>query len=102
MVKDDSDAAALSIIDVHRPSHYASFSTLCQTASAFGVDTWAVLWFNIRIIDLAASYAYADSIYDLPLLEAVGHPVAVSPEERLASIARQRGWPILGQVREKP
>jgi hypothetical protein len=58
---------------------------------AFSVDTWAVLWFNIRIIDLAASYAYADSIYDLPLLEAVGHPVAVSPEERLASIARQRG-----------
>lgn len=60
------------------------------------------MWLNVPIIDLAASYVYADSIYDLPLLEAVGHPVAVCPEERLASIARQRGWPILGQVREKP
>ncbi len=96
-------------MSVHHWGHYASFSALCQTASAFGVDTWAVLWFNVPIIDLAASYAYADSIYDLPLLEAVGHPVAVSPEERLAplgaglaSITRQRGWPILGQVREKP
>ena len=67
------------------------FRCYVKTASAFSVDTWAVLWFNIRIIDLAAYYAYADSICDLPLLEAVGHPVAVSPEERLVSIARQRG-----------
>ena len=36
--------------------------------------------------------AYADSTSDLPLLEAVGHPVAVNPETRLASIARKRGW----------
>lgn len=36
--------------------------------------------------------AYADSTSDLPLLEAVGHPVAVNPETRLAAIARKRGW----------
>jgi alcohol-forming fatty acyl-CoA reductase len=38
------------------------------------------------------SIAYADSSSDLPLLEAVGFPVAVNPETRLAAIARKRGW----------
>ncbi len=36
--------------------------------------------------------AYADSTSDLPLLEAVGFPVAVNPETRLAAISRKRGW----------
>ena len=45
-----------------------------------------------RGIDLAASYAYTDSYTDLPMLEAVGHPVAVNPDARLATIARRRGW----------
>ena len=42
--------------------------------------------------DLRESIAYADSASDLPMLEAVGFPVAVNPEVRLASIARRRGW----------
>jgi fatty acyl-CoA reductase len=54
------------------------------------------VWGQGRALDLAASYAYADSITDLPVLEAVGHPVAVYPEEELAVLADQRGWPILG------
>ena len=37
---------------------------------------------------------YSDSIYDLPLLEAVGGPVAVNPDFRLRWIAQRRGWPI--------
>jgi HAD superfamily hydrolase (TIGR01490 family) len=41
---------------------------------------------------LAESVAYADSASDLPMLEAVGFPVAVNPETRLAAIARKRGW----------
>ena len=41
---------------------------------------------------LAESVAYADSSSDLPMLEAVGFPVAVNPETRLAAIARKRGW----------
>ena len=45
-----------------------------------------------RGIDLAESYAYTDSITDLPMLRAVGHPVAVNPETRLASLARKRGY----------
>ncbi len=38
---------------------------------------------------------YSDSILDLPLLEAVGRPVAVNPDRRLACSARRRGWSIL-------
>ena len=41
---------------------------------------------------LDESIAYADSSSDLPLLEAVGFPVAVNPETRLAAVARKRGW----------
>ena len=41
---------------------------------------------------LAESVAYADSTSDLPMLEAVGFPVAVNPETRLAALARKRGW----------
>ena len=51
-------------------------------------------------VEMAASFAYGDSIYDLPLLEAVGHPTAVYPESRLAAVARQRRWPIVGDERE--
>ena len=46
-------------------------------------------------ISLADSYAYSDSMTDLPLLELVGHPHAINPERELRSIAEQRGWPIL-------
>lgn len=45
-----------------------------------------------RLIDLAASYAYSDSITDLPMLEAVGHPVAVNPDKELRAVATERGW----------
>lgn len=41
---------------------------------------------------LSESVAYADSTSDLPMLEAVGFPVAVNPETRLAAVARKRGW----------
>ncbi len=42
--------------------------------------------------DLAEGVAYADSTSDLPMLDAVGFPVAVNPETRLAALARKRGW----------
>ena len=44
--------------------------------------------------DLRESVAYADSTSDLPMLEAVGFPVAVNPETKLATLARRRGWLI--------
>jgi len=45
-------------------------------------------------IDLAASYAYSDSATDIPMLEAVGHPVAVNPDRELLRVARERGWEV--------
>jgi HAD superfamily hydrolase (TIGR01490 family) len=45
--------------------------------------------------DLALSFAYSDSASDLPMLEAVGHPVAVNPDGTLARVAHDRGWPIV-------
>ena len=42
------------------------------------------------------TYAYADSRTDLPLLERVGHPVAVYPDSELAAHARSRGWEVIG------
>jgi HAD superfamily hydrolase (TIGR01490 family) len=43
-------------------------------------------------IDLAESFAYSDSLSDLPMLRAVGHPVAVNPDPPLAELAREEGW----------
>jgi HAD superfamily hydrolase (TIGR01490 family) len=46
-------------------------------------------------LGLAQSWAYSDSASDLPMLEAVGHPVAVNPDEKLLRHARAEGWEIL-------
>ncbi|HET9719356.1 MAG TPA: HAD-IB family hydrolase [Solirubrobacteraceae bacterium] len=46
-------------------------------------------------IDLSASYAYSDSVSDLPMLRAVGHPVVVSPDADLRRLARQEGWQVM-------
>jgi HAD superfamily hydrolase (TIGR01490 family) len=46
-------------------------------------------------IELADSYAYSDSLSDLPMLRAVGNPVAVNPDPPLMAIAREEGWQTL-------
>ncbi len=46
-------------------------------------------------LDLGASFAYGDSIADLPLLAAVARPAAVRPDTRLRLAARRRGWPVI-------
>ena len=46
-------------------------------------------------IDLTSSFAYADSIFDLPVLEMVGNPVATYPDKKLLGLARCRSWQIL-------
>jgi HAD superfamily hydrolase (TIGR01490 family) len=46
-------------------------------------------------IDLAESYAYSDSLSDLPMLRAVGNPVAVNPDPPLAQVARAEGWQVM-------
>jgi HAD superfamily hydrolase (TIGR01490 family) len=46
-------------------------------------------------IDLAESWAYSDSVSDLPMLRAVGNPVVVNPDAELARIASERGWRVM-------
>jgi HAD superfamily hydrolase (TIGR01490 family) len=46
-------------------------------------------------LDLAASWAYSDSESDLPMLRAVGHPVAVNPDRELARVASEEGWDVV-------
>jgi HAD superfamily hydrolase (TIGR01490 family) len=48
-----------------------------------------------RGYELQLSYAYSDSVSDIPMLETVGHPVAVNPDSDLESIAHERGWPVV-------
>lgn len=48
-------------------------------------------------VDWAASFAYADRHTDLPLLNQVGHPVAVYPDEALLAQAEAQGWPMIGE-----
>jgi phosphoserine phosphatase len=44
--------------------------------------------------NLSSSYAYADSASDLPLLRAVGHPIAIDPDIILSRVARKERWPV--------
>ena len=53
-------------------------------------------------IDLSESYAYSDSINDLPLLELVGHPIAVNPDSELKRAARTMGWPVFELRTRRP
>jgi hypothetical protein len=46
-------------------------------------------------IDLAESWAYSDSVSDLPMLRSVGHAVVVNPDADLLEIARQEGWQVM-------
>jgi HAD superfamily hydrolase (TIGR01490 family) len=47
-----------------------------------------------RGYDLTECYAYSDSFTDVPMLEAVGHPVAVNPDTELRKVAVENHWPI--------
>lgn len=57
-----------------------------RTAAAFADERGA---------DLADCFAYSDSANDIPLLQAVGNPVAVNPDKRLAAHAVRAGWPVV-------
>ena len=45
--------------------------------------------------DLAHCYAYSDSASDLPMMQIVGHPVAVNPDRPMEAVAHRRGWPVV-------
>ena len=55
---------------------------------------WAERYAARHATCLSDAYFYSDSLSDLPLLERVGHPIAVNPDPRLKRVARRRDWPI--------
>jgi putative phosphoserine phosphatase/1-acylglycerol-3-phosphate O-acyltransferase len=52
-------------------------------------------WAEQHDVDLAESYAYSDSVYDTPMLSAVGHPFVVNPDPRMVLMAAARRWPTI-------
>jgi HAD superfamily hydrolase (TIGR01490 family) len=52
-------------------------------------------WLKETGHDLTGSWFYSDSHNDIPLLDAVAHPVAVDADETLTRYARERGWPVI-------
>ncbi|MGP0005376.1 MAG: HAD-IB family hydrolase [Acidimicrobiales bacterium] len=61
----------------------------------FGKLTALRKWAERNDVDLSESFAYSDSINDLPMLSAVGHPSAVNPDLALHALATLRRWPVL-------
>ncbi|HXQ90971.1 MAG TPA: HAD-IB family hydrolase [Acidimicrobiales bacterium] len=51
-------------------------------------------WAGESGVDLSTSHAYSDSVFDLPLLGAVGRPHVVNPDRRLRAVAHLRRWPV--------
>ena len=85
-----ADGAIASVGDVDEEGRYTG--TMAFYASGQGKAD-AIRDLAARAgIDLSRSSAYSDSATDLPMLEAVGHPVAVNPDRPLAKVARERGW----------
>jgi putative phosphoserine phosphatase/1-acylglycerol-3-phosphate O-acyltransferase len=83
-------------------TRYAEDESGAYTGRLEGEFVWATgklaavrRWSAEHDVDLRASWAYSDSIYDVPLLSAVGHPHAVNPDPRLAVFATVRRWPLL-------
>ena len=72
------------------------------TGGLDGPFTWSTgklaavrAWARAHDVELADSYVYSDSVYDAPLMAAVGHPVAVNPDPRLRIVAAAARWPTL-------
>ncbi|MGW4769378.1 HAD-IB family hydrolase [Nocardia sp. NPDC004278] len=70
---------------------YAEGRTLWRNGKADAVREFAAA----HGLDITHSYAYADSIADLPLLSVVGYPVAVNPDRKLGIAAAEQHWPIV-------
>jgi HAD superfamily hydrolase (TIGR01490 family) len=57
--------------------------------------SWMRSFAERESLSLSDSYAYSDSMSDLPMLSVVGHPAAVNPDMRLRQTALHHDWPIL-------
>lgn len=88
---DHIEAADLAVDDRGVCTGFLEASPLVGESRA----AWMRQWASDHGIDLARSFAYADSHSDLPLLEAVGQPVSVRPDVPLFRHARRHRWPIV-------
>ena len=74
---------------------YATGRVLPPVMASATKAKWIREYAEREDINLSESYAYSDSISDLPMLSIVGHPVAVNPDFRLKQTARQHDWTVL-------
>lgn len=88
---DHIEAADLAVDGGGRCTGHLAASPLVGEARAGFVREFA----RSHRIDLSASFAYADSYSDLPLLESVGNPVAVRPDVALFRHARRKNWNVV-------
>ena len=86
---DDVIATQLEIVDGRYTGTIEYYAYAAEKARAITAMA------EERGYDLDGCFAYSDSITDLPMLEAVGHPHAVNPDKELRRAAAERGWPIL-------
>ena len=88
---DHIEAAELAVDDRGVCTGFLAASPLVGESRA----AWMRQWAGEHDVDLAASYGYADSHSDLPMLEAVGNPVVVCPDVTLFRHARKNRWPTV-------
>jgi HAD superfamily hydrolase (TIGR01490 family) len=74
---------------------YATGRLLPPVVAAATKASWIRTFAEREAISLSDSYAYSDSMSDLPMLSVVGHPAAVNPDMRLRQTALHHDWPIL-------
>jgi len=74
---------------------YATGRVLPPVMASATKAKWIREYAEREDINLSESYAYSDSISDLPMLSIVGHPVAINPDFRLKQTARQHDWAVL-------
>jgi len=87
-----ADGAVATIAEVDANGKYTGEMAF-YSYGPFKVDGMEALALE-HDLDLSLSYAYSDSFTDLPMLEAVGHPVVVNPDRALAREAEERGWEV--------
>ncbi len=87
-----ADGAVATIAEVDADGKYTG-EVEFYSYGPYKVDAMEALALE-HDIDLSRSYAYTDSVTDLPMLEAVGHPIVVNPDRGLAKAAQERGWEV--------
>src|SRR4026207_2299058 len=85
-----TDAAAATRLEF--VNGYATGRVLPPVMASATKAKWIREYAERESINLSESYAYSDSISDLPMLSIVGHPVAINPDLRLKQTARQHDW----------